>query len=100
MGQGPYDQRHGPGPGPGHKKRTGPAHGPRVFCGCAQARAHVVGPMDLVLCPLSYVVCPMSHVLCPMSYVLWALELASCTGGQLESAWYLLVFLVILLSAW
>ena len=56
-------------PGPAsHKRRAGPAHGPRAFCGWA--RAHVVGPMEPVLCPMSYVLCPMSCVLCPTSYVI------------------------------
>ena len=48
---------------------SGPAHGPRAFCGWAWARA-LVRPVSCVLCPMSYVICSMCYVLCPMAYVL------------------------------
>ena len=57
----------GPGPGPATKNALAWPMARALFV-AGRARAHVVGPMDPVLCPLSYVLCPMSYVLCPMSY--------------------------------
>ena len=51
----------------GHRTGPGPAHGPRVFCGWAQAWAPVLCPMSYVLCPVSCVLCPMSYGIDPMS---------------------------------